>query len=80
MGYNLVTRCIRCGESAFIFRGKEAEGISLWLKKHGQRGHYVEWAVDNNESTPEWADTESTYCLPDDFTSSPTERTDDGEG
>lgn len=65
MGYNLVTRCETCNQQAFIFRGKEAESISMWLRRHGT-GHRVIWGVDNNDSTPDWVDEESDLCLPDD--------------
>jgi hypothetical protein len=67
MGYNLQTRCVTHGESAYIFRGKEAQSIRLWMARHRSRDCVVEWAVDNTYSTPEWADAQNDLALPDDL-------------
>lgn len=65
MGYNLLTRCVTHGESAYIFRGKEAQSIRLWLARHCSRDCVIEWAVDNTYSTPDWADDNDALELPD---------------
>ena len=69
MGYNLQTRCLTHGESAYVSRGQEVPAIRLWMRRHRSRDCVVEWAVDSTYSTPSWAEDEQTFYLPDDFLS-----------
>lgn len=67
MGYNLHTRCITHGESAYVSRSHESHAIKLWLSRHRSDQCVVEWAVDNTYSTPDWVDGNSDLYLPDDL-------------